>query len=37
MITGAAKANIIIRIRRRIIQILCKRTGIAAIIPIPAA
>jgi len=37
MIIGAAKANIGISVRRRIIQIECKCSGVCSIIPIPAA
>ena len=33
---GATKANVVVRIPRRIIQIRCESPGIGSIIPIPA-
>jgi hypothetical protein len=37
LITGAAKANVVVRIRGGIVQIQCEHTRIAGIIPIAAA
>jgi len=37
LITGAAKANIVVRIRRAIVKIQCKGSSIAPIVPIATA
>ena len=36
-IAGAAKANIVVRISRRVIKIRCERPGVTRVIPITAA
>lgn len=36
-IAGATKANVVVRIPRRVIQIRCERPSVGRVIPIPAA